>query len=97
MQLKVNGYRIELGEIETALQAVNGAGDVCCVFAPEEGKIVCAWSGPAEEKELKGRLRVQLPKYMLPDVWLHLDALPKTGSGKIDRVSVKQGYEHSVP
>lgn len=96
-QIKRSGYRIELGEIESALQAIGGAGDACCVFDAAEEKIVCAWSGPAEEKEIRQRLRAALPKYMLPDVWLHMDALPKTGSGKIDRVSVKQSYEHPVP
>ena len=96
-QIKRSGYRIELGEIESAVQAAPGVDSGCCVFDGEKEKIVCAWVGAAEEKQLRAHLRAHLPKYMLPDVWLHLEALPQTGSGKIDRVSVKQIYEHPVP
>lgn len=96
-QIKRSGYRIELGEIESAMQSAEGAGDCCCIYDAEREKIVCVWAGAATEKEMKAHLRAALPKYMLPDVWLHPDKLPKTGSGKIDRVSVKQSYEHSVP
>ena len=52
----------------------------------------------AEEKALKAHLKTRLPKYMLPDLWMRLSALPKTGSGKTDRLQVKRMYddEHTV-
>ena len=34
-----------------------------------------------------------MPKYMLPDVLLKRDALPRTGSGKLDRIALKQEEE----
>jgi len=92
-QIKRSGYRIELGEIESALQAAPGVDTGCCVFDAEKEWIVCAWVGAAEEKELKSALKARLPKYMLPDAWMHLTEMPRTGSGKIDRVSVKRLYQ----
>lgn len=95
-QIKRSGYRIELGEIECALNASEGVEAGCCFFDGEREKIVCAWIGAEEEKALRSSLRNRLPKYMLPDVWLHLEKMPQTGSGKIDRVRVRYMYEHPV-
>ena len=97
-QIKRSGYRIELGEIEAALMTAEGVLDGCCVYDPAKEKILCAWAGEAEEKALKAHLKTRLPKYMLPDLWMRLSALPKTGSGKTDRLHVKRMYddEHTV-
>ena len=97
-QIKRSGYRIELGEIEAALMTAEGVLDGCCVYDPAKEKILCAWAGEAEEKALKAHLKTRLPKYMLPDLWMRLSALPKTGSGKTDRLQVKRMYddEHTV-
>ena len=94
-QIKRSGYRIELGEIECALQSAQGVDSGCCVYDGERERIVCVWTGGADEKTLKRQLKERVPKYMLPDVWLRWDELPATGSGKIDRVKVKRIYEHS--
>ena len=52
-----------------------------------------------DEKELKKTLKTALPKYMLPDVLLKRDSLPRTGSGKLDRIALKQEAEreHLIP
>lgn len=96
-QIKRSGYRIELGEVESILKAVPGVDDGCCVYLPVTEQIVCCWTGGAEEKQLRSTLREHLPKYMLPDCWQHMQALPKTGSGKTDRLRVRQMWEHEHP
>lgn len=93
-QIKRSGYRIELGEIETALNAAENVSLACCYYDAEKEKIVAAYTGCAEEKALKQHLKGALPKYMLPDVLLHREALPRTGSGKIDRKALRQEAEH---
>ena len=47
----------------------------------------------------KNPLKAALPKYMLPDVILKRDSLPRTGSGKLDRIALKQEAEreHLIP
>ena len=92
-QIKRNGYRIELGEIENALAGAPGVGLSCCYYDEKNEKIVAAYTGDAEEKPLKAALKTKLPKYMLPDVLLHRDALPRTGSGKLDRRALRREVE----
>ena len=58
---------------------------------------MAAYAGTADEKALKKALRQALPKYMLPDLLLHREALPRTGSGKVDRLTLRQEVEHEHP
>lgn len=94
-QIKHSGYRIELGEIECALSAVEGVSLACCYY--DGARIVAAYTGAADERELKKRLRESLPKYMLPELLLHRKELPRTGSGKVDRLTLRQEVEHEHP
>lgn len=96
-QIKRSGYRIELGEIECAMAAADGVELAGCCFDGE--RIIAAYTGAADEKTLKKALRQALPKYMLPDVLLHRESLPRTGSGKVDRKTLQQEveHEHSIP
>ena len=93
-QIKRSGYRIELGEIDCALSAAENVDLACCYYDGEKEKIVAAYTGQTDEKTLKKALREALPKYMLPDVILKRNALPRTGSGKIDRLALKREAEH---
>ena len=93
-QIKRSGYRIELGEIESVLSAAEGIELACCYYDGNRVKIVAAYTGTAEEKALKQALKQALPKYMLPDALLRREALPRTGSGKIDRLALRQEVEH---
>ena len=92
-QIKRSGYRIELGEIECALQSAAGVVLACCYYDAERGKIIAAYTGDAQEKALRQSLKAALPKYMLPDALLRREALPRTGSGKLDRIALKQEAE----
>ena len=98
-QIKRSGYRIELGEIECALSAAEGVTLACCYYDADREKIVAAYTGPAEEKALKKALWEALPKYMVPDALLRREALPRTGSSKIDRLALKREAEdeHLIP
>lgn len=93
-QIKRSGYRIELGEIEAALCAAEGVVLGCCYYDADREKIVAAFTGGADIKTLKSLLKEKLPKYMLPDVILRREVLPRTGSGKIDRKALRQEAEH---
>ncbi|HEU0253264.1 MAG TPA: amino acid adenylation domain-containing protein, partial [Pyrinomonadaceae bacterium] len=91
-QVKLRGFRIELGEIEsvlgqhesvqTGLAVVreDSAGEprlVAYVIASEGRKI--------ETAELRQYLSQRLPLYMVPAVFVTLEALPLLSNGKIDR------------
>lgn len=96
-QIKRSGYRIELGEIECAVCAHPGVAEGCCFFDAGADRIVCVYAGAASPKELRRGLREALPRYMLPDAYVPMERLPKTGSGKIDRVRVRQEVEREHP
>jgi len=87
-QVKVRGYRIELGEIEAALTShpdvSHGAVGVDGEAAPRLVAYVVT-RRPLPPEELESFLGARLPKYMMPSVWMALDAIPLNASGKVDR------------
>ncbi|MBW4636669.1 MAG: amino acid adenylation domain-containing protein [Gloeocapsa sp. UFS-A4-WI-NPMV-4B04] len=90
-QVKLRGLRIELGEIEAVLSKHPAVREVV-VLAREEasGKQLVAYVVPNQDQtpttiELRNYLKERLPEYMLPAVFMLLDALPLTSNGKVDR------------
>jgi acyl-coenzyme A synthetase/AMP-(fatty) acid ligase len=84
-QIKHMGYRMELGEVEAALRKIPGWADGCVLFDRERDQIWCFFTGALTEKAIKQALKAQLARYMLPDIFLHMDELPHTASMKVDR------------
>ncbi|HET9920658.1 MAG TPA: non-ribosomal peptide synthetase [Ktedonobacteraceae bacterium] len=91
-QIKLRGYRIEPGEIIAALNehpAVQASVVVAREDIPGERRLV-AYIVPtpgvvASVNALRASLASALPDYMIPSVFVQLDALPQTHSGKVDR------------
>ena len=94
-QIKHMGYRIELGEIETALYSVDGLHDAVCFYDAMRDKIVCVYAGNLDTNTLAKALRTALPKYMLPNVYEKLEALPHNANGKLDRAALKERFLHA--
>lgn len=92
-QVKIRGLRIELGEIENHLRLHTLVMDVVVVDREDSNgnKYLCAYVVLKEEFE-SGKLRdflLQfLPESMIPSVFVVMDALPRTISGKVDRRSL---------
>lgn len=95
-QIKHMGYRIELGEIEVALHGQEGVEAAVCLYEPVRDRILCIYTGTAEANELAKSMRRAVPKYMLPNVYEHLDEMPYNANGKIDRVQLKERYVHGT-
>ncbi|WP_382328737.1 AMP-binding protein [Hydrogenophaga sp. UC242_50] len=91
-QVKVRGFRIELGEIETVLAKHEGIKD-CVVHVREDtpgdqrlvAYVVSQPGATFETEAARATLRVQLPEYMVPNLFMVLEALPLTPNGKVDR------------
>ncbi|MCC3482362.1 MAG: amino acid adenylation domain-containing protein [Microcoleus sp. PH2017_12_PCY_D_A] len=91
-QVKIRGFRIELGEIESVLvkhpkvqQAVvivreDFPGDKRLV-----GYIVALNNQNPTIQELRSLLKEYVPEYMVPSIFVFLEALPLTPNGKVDR------------
>ncbi|WP_425549134.1 AMP-binding enzyme, partial [Aquimarina addita] len=89
-QVKIRGYRIELGEIESVLSEVDKVKE-CCVLAREDhngnkrliGYLVM--EGGFNKALVVDYIGSRLPEYMVPGIWVELEALPLTSNGKIDK------------
>ncbi|HYO11588.1 MAG TPA: amino acid adenylation domain-containing protein, partial [Thermoanaerobaculia bacterium] len=91
-QVKIRGFRIELGEIERVLGEHAAVRDAAVVVRGEGGGekrlaafFVAAQGARPAAGELRAFLAERLPDYMLPSLFVQLDALPLTTSGKVDR------------
>jgi amino acid adenylation domain-containing protein/non-ribosomal peptide synthase protein (TIGR01720 family) len=91
-QVKIRGFRIELGEIESVLARHPDVKE-CAVMARDGRngtKQLVAYVVPASERtanvsELRAHLRETLPEYMVPALFMVLDAFPLTANKKVDR------------
>lgn len=91
--IKVKGFRIEIGEVESAISANENIDEFVVVAVPDEkygNRLYCFYSlikgKTMSEEEVKVFLRKKLPEYMIPYKFIFMEILPKTSSGKVDRV-----------
>ncbi|NBF11896.1 non-ribosomal peptide synthetase [Pseudomonas sp. Fl4BN1] len=92
-QVKIRGLRIELGEIQarlTQLAAVKEALVLAREDVPGDKRLVAYYTThgqavrlPAEQ--LRGELLQHLPDFMVPALFVHLEALPLGPNGKLAR------------
>ncbi len=92
-QIKSRGYRIELGDIEAALYDHPAVVECAVVALPHEVITNTIKAFVVVRDEVDHRALVQfcgtlLPRYMIPETFEFMDALPKTSTGKIDRVAL---------
>ncbi|WP_432409140.1 amino acid adenylation domain-containing protein [Wukongibacter sp. M2B1] len=94
-QVKIRGYRIEIQEIETNLKTLDMITN--CVVVPKQNeaghKFLAAYYVSDEKmkvEDIREHLAAKLPIYMIPEVYYHLDKLPMTPNGKIDRESLPE-------
>jgi amino acid adenylation domain-containing protein len=94
-QVKLRGYRIELGEIEDAIGKTGlvSKGVAHIIGETNENRQLIAFvilDTALENKEtfdgeLLTALGKRLPRYMVPSQIVHLNELPLTANGKVDR------------
>lgn len=92
-QIKHMGHRIELGEIEADVNMIAGVKTCCCVFIPENTKIVLFYTGDVAKRDLTEQLKERLPRYMIPNAIMQMETLPLTLNGKMDRLQMQKLYQ----
>lgn len=95
--IKSRGYRIELGEIESALLSHSAVREAIAIAIPDEvvgsriQAVVAFHDGTTvTAPELQQYCGTRIPKYMIPEAIEFREQLPKTSSGKVDRVQLAQ-------
>ena len=102
-QVKIRGFRVELGEIEAVLRQ-HPAVREAVVVAREQGhgekQLVAYIVAPHDLQpttgELRGFLKEKLPDYLMPSVFVPIDALPLMPNGKVDRGALPERAAHSL-
>ncbi|HWS83041.1 MAG TPA: amino acid adenylation domain-containing protein, partial [Ktedonobacteraceae bacterium] len=92
-QVKIRGFRIELGEIEAELSQHLAIKDVVVVAredTPGNKRLVAYLVANPDAlhpnvEDLRTYLKEKLPSYMIPVVFMYLDAMPLNPNGKVDR------------
>jgi amino acid adenylation domain-containing protein len=90
-QIKLRGFRIEIEEIEAALRKTPGVAAAAVALHTVGdnprlvGYIVETAVDKTDHAAIAAHVAAQLPAYMVPSLWMTLDALPQTGNGKLDR------------
>jgi len=94
-QVKVRGYRIELGEVEATLRQHPAITECVVVVRPAGAldKLIVAYVVTRDHRQpliedLRSFLKERLPDYMVPHLFVHMDALPLTAPGKVDRAAL---------
>ncbi|MCP4180515.1 MAG: amino acid adenylation domain-containing protein [bacterium] len=108
-QVKIRGFRIELEEIENILQSHMDI-NISVVIADETSEIsrqLVAYYVSDKELQISGLrsfLGRKLPDYMIPSYFVHMDSLPLSPNGKIDRNALPEldgnidtGVEYVAP
>ena len=104
-QVKIRGFRVELEEIEAVLRqhpALRETVVLARETAPGEKQlvayVVAQGESPLTAGDLRAFLKDKLPDYLMPAVFVPLDALPLLPNGKIDRRALpKPGQTRSEP
>ena len=87
-QIKIRGYRVELGEIEGAVLKHDLVKDSAVTVIEKGGNkyIAAYYTGDViEDEELKTFLEPLIPDYMMPSFFIHIDKMPVTPGGKVDK------------
>ena len=97
--VKTRGYRVELGEIETVIYRHSAVKEAVVLPVPDEilgnrlRAIISTYEGTAlSREEVLSFCHRQLPHYMVPDIIEFCEVLPKTSTGKTDRVSLARSF-----
>ncbi|HEV2149199.1 MAG TPA: non-ribosomal peptide synthase/polyketide synthase [Longimicrobiaceae bacterium] len=91
-QVKIRGFRIEPAEVEAALATHPAVRQAAVVVREAGDRRLAAYVVPVGGRsgdplliaELRAYLGERLPAYMVPTVWVALEALPLTRHGKVD-------------
>jgi amino acid adenylation domain-containing protein len=94
-QVNIRGFRVELAEIEKRLLLMKEVREAAVSARPDRNgssRLVAYLSLRTllPRAELRSRLLDALPQYMVPSVYVFMDALPLTPNRKLDRLRLPE-------
>lgn len=98
-QIKIRGYRVELNAVENAFMAQKEVSETAVYAIKNDDETVSIhaaillkedYKTIISEDNLKKNLKKVLPYYAIPERIFFMEKFPRTGSGKIDRNTIKK-------
>ncbi|MBO4292556.1 MAG: amino acid adenylation domain-containing protein, partial [Lachnospiraceae bacterium] len=106
-QVKIRGFRVEIGEIENKIRKLDGINDCVIVAKPEADGNLALFAYLVSKRnlsipEIREKLAISLPDYMIPAYMMQIESIPVTRNGKLDRralpeIEVKSGKTYEAP
>jgi amino acid adenylation domain-containing protein len=97
--VKRRGYRVELAEVERCLDRHPGIAEAAVIALPDtqsDVQIIAYLAAPMPRPsrvDVKTFTTQHLPAYMSPDIFVFIDALPRTRSNKVDYQTLIQRFQ----
>ncbi len=94
-QVKIRGFRVQLEAIDLALRKLENVKDAATIVhkSSGNGQKIIAYLSLHDPKDfstskMKQALALKLPDYMIPSLFIQLDTLPRTPTGKLARLEL---------
>ncbi len=101
VQLKVRGHRIEPEAVEETLRSHTTIAEAAVAGRSTDGRAATQLIGyvvfegdPIDPAILRDYLRDRLPPFMVPDVFVPIDKIPRLPNGKVDSGSLPDPQDH---
>lgn len=98
-RVKIRGQSVDLAEVESGLRQCISVRDAAAITESRDDQqeadrlvayVVASGETDRDPRKIRRELAERLPLYMLPSVYVFLDALPLTATGKINRKALPQ-------
>ncbi len=96
--INVGGKKVSPMEVEEALESIEGVAEAACIGVPDPvmGEVVVAFVTSLidqdKEKEIIKTMSTLVENYKVPVSVRHVDSLPRTSSGKLQRLKLKEEF-----
>ena len=97
-EIKLRGFRIDLLQVRAALESLPEIDIACVIFKPEMMALAAYITSKQKvnEKDIKSKLRLYLPDYMIPQFLVVVDEMPTTSVGKINEKELLRYDENLI-
>jgi len=87
--VKIRGFRVETGEVERQISRAVPSAEIAVVMRTVHGidHLVCFYEDKEEMDTVavKTAIEISLAEYMIPDIWMRMNRLPRNANGKVVR------------
>jgi acyl-coenzyme A synthetase/AMP-(fatty) acid ligase len=102
-QIKIRGYRVELDEVEAALSSHEAVETVAVFPVPDtegsqriQAAVTLRTPDSVTQLDIVEHAAEILPRYALPEHIVILEELPRTSTGKVDRLALRERALNSI-